>query len=224
MTQATEYEFEGVPGLPGHLPADEKVLWQGAPSWTHLAVRALHVRKVWIYFAILAVWQAATLVHDGEPWTNAFAAAWWAIPAAAIATGILALIARSMARSTIYSITNKRLVLRNGVALPMAINIPFSEIEGAGVKAFADGNGDIPVHLTAKQRLAYLVLWPNVRPWHVNQPQPMLRAIDDVATAGRILSNALAEAAQQPSVRVIETSRPTTVRLPAAVRGRAATA
>jgi hypothetical protein len=215
VTHATEYEFEGVPGLPGHLPPDEKVLWQGSPSWTHLAIRTLHVRKIWIYFALLAVWQAATLLQSGESWLTALASARWSVLAAALATAILSLLAWSMARATIYTITSKRVVLRSGVALPMAINIPFSEIEGASVRQFSGGNGDIPLQLTNKQRLAYLVLWPNVRPWIVNHPQPMLRAIDDATNAGRILADALAADAQQPAVRPIEAQR--AVRIPSGV-------
>ncbi len=215
MTHTTEYEFEGVPGLPGHLPRDEKVLWQGSPSWTHLAIRTLHVRKIWIYFALLAVWQAATLLQAGESWLTALASTRWSVLAAALATAILSLLAWSMARATIYTITNKRVVLRSGVALPMAINIPFSEIEGASVRQFSGGNGDIPLQLTNKQRLAYLVLWPNVRPWLVNHPQPMLRAIDGANNAGRILAEALAADAQQPAVRLIDAQR--AVRMPSGV-------
>jgi hypothetical protein len=215
VTHATEYEFEGVPGLPGHLPPDEKVLWQGSPSWTHLAIRTLHVRKIWIYFALLAVWQAATLLQSGESWLTVLASARWSVLAAALATAILSLLAWSMARATIYTITSKRVVLRSGVALPMAINIPFSEIEGASVRQFSGGNGDIPLQLTNKQRLAYLVLWPNVRPWIVNHPQPMLRAIDDATNAGRILADALAADAQQLAVRPIEAQR--AVRIPSGV-------
>jgi Bacterial PH domain len=210
VTHATEYEFEGVPGLPGTLPKGEQILWKGQPSWTHFAVRVLHIRKIWIYFGLLAVWVIASIVHDGGSWQSALTAASWTAVAAALATGILAGLAWCMARSTIYTITNKRVVLRSGVALPMAINIPFSEIDSASVRMFGDGNGDIPLHLSGKQRLAFLVLWPNARAWHINQPQPMLRAIDDAQTAGQILAGALAAATDQSAVRVIETHRPAT--------------
>ncbi len=34
------------PACPQALPAGERMLWQGAPSWRALARRSLHVRKV----------------------------------------------------------------------------------------------------------------------------------------------------------------------------------
>jgi hypothetical protein len=62
-----EYTSEPVRGLPENLPEGEHILWQGGPKWTALAVRALHVRAVAIYFALLAVWFAGAAMMDGLP-------------------------------------------------------------------------------------------------------------------------------------------------------------
>jgi hypothetical protein len=52
------------------------------------------------------------------------------------------------------------------------------------------------------KRLAYLVLWPHVRPWRLQAPQPMLRAIDDVAAVADLLAEALAaDTARSTAVR-----------------------
>ena len=45
--------------------------------------------------------------------------------------------------------------------------------------------------MTKPNRIAWLVLWPNVRPWHFTNPQPMLRCLDDADTVAPMLAAAL---------------------------------
>jgi hypothetical protein len=82
-------------------------------------------------------------------------------------------------------------VIRHGVALPLAVNLPFKLIEGVQLKTFSDGTGDIILTLEARQRLAYLVLWPHARPWHLSRVEPMLRAVPGAPAVARILGEAL---------------------------------
>ena len=105
---------------------------------------------------------------------------------------MLTLLAWLNGRATIYTVTNRRLVLRIGVALPMMVNLPFRVVESAALRTFRDGSGDIPLTLDAATRVGYLNLWPHVRPWQIKRPQPALRAVPDVAGVARILSAALA--------------------------------
>ena len=51
-----EHDYEPVPGLPAPLPANEAILWQGAPDWKTLARRAMRVRLIAAWFALLIVW------------------------------------------------------------------------------------------------------------------------------------------------------------------------
>ena len=46
MNPHHEHEFEAAPGLPEALPVNERILWQGAPTASLLAVQALHLRKL----------------------------------------------------------------------------------------------------------------------------------------------------------------------------------
>jgi hypothetical protein len=46
-------DSQQIEGLAEPLPAGERVLWQGAPRWTSLAIHAFHVRKLVIYFGII---------------------------------------------------------------------------------------------------------------------------------------------------------------------------
>ena len=101
-------------------------------------------------------------------------------------------------RCTLYTITDRRLVMRVGIALPMTFNLPFSSIESAGLKCWADGNGSIVLTLAPGERLAYLVLWPHARPWRMARTEPMLRCIPDAARVAQTLARALAAAAEMP--------------------------
>jgi hypothetical protein len=85
-----------------------------------------------------------------------------------------------------------------GVAFPMSFNIPYSKIASAALTANADGSGDIPLQLLPGQKLAYLVMWPNVRPWRMKRPEPMLRGLADVQPVAQLLARALAASASMP--------------------------
>ena len=176
-----EHDDEPVRGLPGFLPKDEEILWQGTPDWKRLAVSALHVRKVAVYFMVLAV-----LGMVSGSWTGVLAT----IGIGIAGIGILALIAWGTARSTVYTLTNRRVVLRIGIALPKCINVPLSLIKSADLNINADGTGDIPLTLNGEQRLGYLQLWPHARAWKLAVPQPMLRAVPDAQKVATLLARA----------------------------------
>lgn len=199
LATPTEYEWEPIRGLPARPPANETVLWQGSPHWQSLAVRAFHVRKVAIYFGVLLAWRAAAAHADGEALGSAATALLLLAGLATAAVVVLALLAWLYARTTVFTVTSRRVVMRFGVALPMALNIPFRIVEAAGVKLHADGTGDIPLRLTGPDRASYLHLWPFARAWRVARPEPCLRCVPDGARAAEILGRALQAATGGPS-------------------------
>lgn len=192
----SEHEFEPVRGLPAELPAGERMLWQGAPRWRSLAVQAFHVRKVAVYFALLAAFQAAAALADGEPLGAALAAPSWVLALGLVAISTLTLLARLAARGTVYTLTDRRIVMRFGIALPMTVNLPFAVVESAATGRRGDGTADIALTLARGSRIGYLVNWPNVRPWHFSRPQPMLRALADGERVATLLADALAAASR----------------------------
>ena len=176
-----EYDNEPIPGLPGFLPKGEEILWQGSPEWKRLAISALHVRKIAGYFALLAGFGAI----QGS-WTGVVTT----IVVGIVCIAILALIAWGTARTTMYTLTNRRIVMRIGIALPKCINLPLSVISSADLALHGDGTGDIPLLLNAPQRLGYIQLWPSARAWELAVPQPMLRAVPDAQAAAAMLARA----------------------------------
>lgn len=197
-------EIEPVRGLPEHLPPGERILWQGSPAWRTVAVRALHARKVVAYFTLLAAWGfAASILFDGATPRTALLSVASVVPLTLGALALLGLYAWLVGRTTIYTITNRRVVMSFGVALPMTVNVPFRIIASAGLRTDPDGAGDIPLALNGRDKLAYLALWPHARPWRVSRPEPMLRAVPEAAKVAGILSGALAAAAGQTAPAMV---------------------
>lgn len=193
-----EHDNEPVPGLPAALPAGEHVLWQGAPRFGGLARRALHLRWMSVYFMLLALWRGLALASDGGDALEVAQGAAFVLLLAAVPMGLLALYGWASARSTLYTITSRRVVIRTGVALPLTINIPFALIGSAGVATHADGTGDIALQIMPPHRVSWVALWPHTRSWQVSRPQPTLRAVADPAAVAQLLGRALAAASAMP--------------------------
>jgi hypothetical protein len=186
-----EYENDAAPGLPEPLPAGEQILWQGSPRWDAVAVRILHIRPVAIYFLLLFAWSVGSAISNGSTVKAALGSGMRVLPFALVAVGLLLGFAYLIARTTVYSITSRRVVMRIGAALPLTVNVPFSLIAAAGEHIYADGTGDFPLTLAGPDRQSLVVLWPHVRPWRTVRPEPMLRCVPTAHEVSAILAEAL---------------------------------
>jgi hypothetical protein len=176
-------------GLPDHLPEGERVLWQGRPDWKRLAIDAFHVRKVAIYFVGVIALQGAYRLPQSESLAAAFSNAPVLIACAFAACGILAFIAFLSAKTTRYTLTNKRALMRIGITLPITVNVPYAKVDGVSFANTGDDCGTICFKPGSDVRLAYAMLWPHAKPWNFAKPQPAFRDIADVeAVASRLAS------------------------------------
>jgi hypothetical protein len=200
-----EHEGEPVPGLPERLPAGEGILWQGSPSWWPFTRRAMHLRGLAFYFLLIIAWQVTEAAAGGAGLAEVLAAPALSILLALGCLGILALIGRASAKATLYTITNRRIVMRVGVALPMTINLPFAAVKSAAVRRHADGTEDIVLDLMPEHRVSAIALWPHLRPWRMGRPAPMLRGLPVVSGASQVLARALAASASRPVEAVAPT-------------------
>lgn len=198
LAPAHEHEFEATHGLPEALPEGEVQLWQGSPDARLLATQALHLDVVAGYFAVLLAWRGIASLYDGATLGQTLMAMAGMLPLIGLACGLLAGIAWLMARTTVYTVTNRRVVMRVGIVLSITFNLPFAQIASAGWRERGRG-GDIVLRLSGQDRIAYLHLWPHVRPWQLKRTQPMLRALADAHAVAQLLATALqqAEAARQ---------------------------
>jgi hypothetical protein len=190
---AREHEFEAQYGLPEELPAGERILWQGAPDWKVLARRVFHVNKVAIYFALMMAWRFASIYADTQSMIDAFASLAWLAPFFALGLGLLLLLGWWSARTTAYTLTNKRIVMRIGIVLTVTYNLPLARIESADLHEAGSGCQDIALTLERGTNIAWLHLWPHVRPWRVAKTQPMLRALADAPAVAALLATAWSE-------------------------------
>jgi hypothetical protein len=83
-------------------------------------------------------------------------------------------------RTTVYTLTNKRVVMRLGIVFTVSFNLPYKQVVSADVRMLQKGFGDITLALKGSDRIARIHLWPSVRPWKIEKPEPTLRAIPDV--------------------------------------------
>ncbi len=186
------HEYEPLPGLPEELPEGEEVLWQGRPAWWSLTKRVLHVRKVAAYFLIIAFLLATDALLKGQALGVATGQAVSQIFIGSLAVGLLAALGRWMARTTLYTITNSRVVMRIGAALPVTVNLPYSRVEEVNMRHYRDGTSDITLRLFDTEKIRFLLFWPHARPWRVKRPEPAMRVLPDGEEAARILVEALA--------------------------------
>jgi hypothetical protein len=186
-----EYEFEPIKGLPYKLPEDEEILWQGSPRWLTLAKHLCHLRFVTAYFILLIGYAVYAANADGRTVAETLKAVAWLSAMMGVVVGLMGGFAYLCGRTTIYTITTRRVVLRYGIGFNKAVNVPLRFVKGAGLRLFPDGSGDIPLTLAGSDKIAYLILWPHARPWHFKKTEPMLRGVRDAEKAAEALKTAL---------------------------------
>jgi hypothetical protein len=194
-----EHEFEAAPGLPEALPAGERLLWQGAPDWKLLALHVFHVRTLAVYFSVMVLLQALYLL--GEPQARLFVPLATSVGLSLTALGLLTWLAWLTARTAMYTLTSKRVVMRIGIVLTLTFNLPLRMVAAASVKPLKNGAGDIALKLAGDDHIAWLNLWPHAKPWALKNPEPCMRLIPEAVRVGERLVQAWREV--NPSVPVM---------------------
>jgi Bacterial PH domain len=198
MSGHDDFAFEPVPGLPARLPKGEDILWQGRPALWPLAMRAYGIRWVIFYFALVMLWRAASgFAEAGVPGALAYGLP-YVLPCLATCAVLFAM-AWVQQRTTVYTITTARVVMRIGAALSVTFQIPFVQIGTARLDLKGD-HGTIAIETLGETRISYLILWPHARPWHFARSQPALRCIPDAQAVATLLADAAQTRLAQPSI------------------------
>lgn len=198
-----DFNFEPLPGLPALPPTGEEVLWQGRPASFRLAREAYGLTWVAGYFVLIVGWQASRgFVEAGMAGAFAFGIPYLVL--GLLGCAVVWLLAYAQARTTVYTITTARVVLRIGAALSVTINLPFRQIESAGLDLKSGGTGTIALRLTEGSKLSWLTLWPHVRPWRMGRPEPALRCIPDAARVAKLLAAAAETRLSQPVIARVD--------------------
>ena len=111
-----DFATEPIEGLPELLPKGEVILWQGRPNWLQLTIESLNLWWIIGYFGLLATWRLLTVI-DYMPLGTAISVIIPFLFIAALAGLLLCIVGYVQAKATLYTITNKRVVMRIGAAL-----------------------------------------------------------------------------------------------------------
>ena len=188
---------EPVPGLPEVLPAGERILWQGRSDGVTLAIHAFRLRMLSIWVLVIALARTASLAINGASTGELVQTAAVSIGLGILGLAIFAGLGVLMARSTLYTITDQRVVIRFGVAIRKYINIPYKGIASVGLKthtqstAEGEGIGSIALTTAPGHSVSYFHLWPHARPLRLAKAQPMLRALPGAGAVAKLLCAAI---------------------------------
>ncbi len=203
---AEEHDYEPIPGLPGRLPDGERIVWQGRPENQLFARHVMKSRWLLGYFAVLMLWAVVAALYDGRTIGSIIFSVSVLALLGAVLIGLCELYALSVKKTTLYTITNRRIVMRIGSALSVTLNIPFAQIAAVNRTDFENGTGTLTVQLKDEQRFSWLVLWPHARPWRFAEPEPALRCIPEIDKATEALLTQLSNFSPMTSAN--RTERP----------------
>jgi hypothetical protein len=200
--QSAEYEFEAALGLPEPLPQGEIILWQGAPNWISMAKHVFRLQWLSLYFAVIVIWQLISVSNSEEGLAAGWSSVALAFFLAVIGLVLVGFLAYWSATTAMYTLTNRRIVMRVGIVLTVTFNFPYKTLSSAGLKLYKDGTGDIPIQIATEDKIAFFHLWPHVRPWRLANPEPMLRCVPDAQLVAQLLTEAWMQSTDSGKVRI----------------------
>ena len=191
MTKAydADNEFEAQYGLPENLPEDEKILWQGSPVFASLVNKVFFLRLLIVYFVFLLgfslYWDFQKVAHS-EALGNLLAN----FLLSGFCLAALTLLAHLTCSTAVYTLTNKRVVMRIGIVLTLTFNIPFKQILASDFKKHSDGSGDISFRIDPSTKIAFIHLWPHCRFKSFAHPEPALKCVENVGYVASLIHEA----------------------------------
>jgi hypothetical protein len=200
--QSAEYEFEAALGLPEPLPQGETILWQGAPNWISMAKHVFRLQWLSLYFAVIVIWQLISVSNSDEGLAAGWSSVALAFFLAVIGLVLIGCLAYWSATTAMYTLTNRRIVMRVGIVLTVTFNFPYKTLGSAGLRLYKDGTGDIPIQIATEDKIAFFHLWPHVRPWRLANPEPMLRCVPDAQQVAQLLTEAWMQSTDASNVRI----------------------
>jgi hypothetical protein len=189
MSDHDDFAFDVAPGIPAPLPKGEEVLWQGRPNTSALAREAFKIRWIAAYMALIVLWKAGAGFADGGLALAVLRGVPYVVLALA-AVAVVWVLAWAQARATVYTVTTARVLMKIGAALSVTYNIPFAQVATARLDLKPDGTGTIAMETMGETRLAFLALWPHLRPGRLKKTEPALRCIPDAERVARLLAEA----------------------------------
>jgi hypothetical protein len=183
-----------ITGVGEPLPAGEALLWEGRPDLSAVAFRVLHLRLLIVYWGVVAAGFAVFGVAGGRGGGAIAADLAWLIVVGLLGSGVLFLLAAAIRKSTTYALTNRRVVIRLGMAFPSVLNLPLRRIDAVDYRPTGRRHGEVVLSPAGDDRVGWLYLWPHAQPWAFRDPKPAFRALPDADEVGRLVAREVARA------------------------------
>ena len=177
-------------GLPSDvasaIPPSEKILWIGKPDWKSLAYHAFFLKYLLIYLLLAAVYSVSVYGKDID--LGLFFVSFTPYLLSGVLAGsVISFIAFLQSKNTVYVLTEKRIIIRSGIALIFLLNAPLKNIESIDRQFLRNGCGNISFSTTSKKRIPFLSCWPSVRPWSFISPKPAFRSVPEISELETII-------------------------------------
>ena len=177
-------KFEVHKNILDAIPEGESILWKGKPSFWGFSWYFFGLKLLAFYLIILSVVFAARLTVTD--FFTAFIVDFLPFLLSGILTSfILMALAKIQSQSSVYIITENRVIIKSGAALSFLISMPFKKIKAVNLQKRKGSLGTISFELNSGKRVPYISCWPSVRPWRFKKTEPAFSCIenvDDVAT------------------------------------------
>ena len=177
-------KFEAPKNILDAIPNGESILWKGRPSLWGFSWNLFGLKWITLYLSMLSIVSVARFF--ASDFYTAFYVDFLPFFLSGIFASIILIgLAAIQAYSTVYIITENRVIIKTGAALSFLISMPFKKIKEVNLQKRGASIGTISFDLFSKKRVPYISCWPSVRPWKFKKTQPAfscVRSVDEVAT------------------------------------------
>ena len=183
-------KFEPPNDVLSAIPPEEDVLWKGRPSFWGLSWHNFGIKWISIYMMILLLVLVARLgVADTQ---SAFKQDFFPFFTSGVIAGVFLLVLSAIqVYHTVYVVTEKRIIIKNGAALAFMISVPFKKIVAVNLQKRLGDLGTISFELSSDRRVPYISCWPSVRPWLFKRPQPAFSCVSRVENVGGMIKDSM---------------------------------
>ena len=179
-------KFEVHKNILDAIPEGESILWKGKPSFWGFSWYFFGLKLLALYLIILSVVFAARLTVTD--FFTAFVVDFLPFLLSGILTScILMALAKIQSQSSVYIITENRVIIKSGAALSFLISMPFKKIKAVNLQKRKGSLGTISFELNSGKRVPYISCWPSVRPWRFKNTEPAFSCIENVDEVATIL-------------------------------------
>ena len=177
-------KFEAPKNILDAIPNGESILWKGRPSLWGFSWNLFGLKWITLYLSMLSIVSVARFF--ASDFYTAFYVDFLPFFLSGIFASIILIgLAATQTYSTVYIITENRVIIKTGAALSFLISMPFKKIKEVNLQKRGASIGTISFELLSEKRVPYISCWPSVRPWKFKRTQPAfscVRSVDEVAT------------------------------------------